>query len=429
MVADLLQLPEHREDGSPAVEPALVLLDPRHPAVDRRAVEARLLDGEAARDLRDRDRRQVELDLGRVLRASEHERPHERAEPLERVGVPSELDRAGERPLERLAGAEQARVDEVHDRPELSEAVLDRCPREGERTATRDAPERAMSLRPWVLRVLRLVEDQPVPLDLRQRVDVPGRDVVRGHDDVALLRGGDEGAADEPARPVMQVHAQPRREARDLACPLLCDAHRGDDERRRKRMLDAVTLRHQGCDRLHGLPEAHVVGEDPADPQVAEEAEPPVPALLEAEQVVTHPLGSGEWAIAPVVGTGQERVEVCVEPDLAELDTRLVGLEARDGPDELHHSGRRASPLEEAERALDVRCPERVPASAEADQRLLRGSELGELLVRQLDVADREPPVERRDRIARQEPARRHRSALCHQVDSHPARGRDPGAR
>ena len=210
VVADLLQLPEHREDGSPPVEPALVLLDPRHPAVDRRAVEARLLDGEPARDLRDRDRRQVELDLGCVLRAPEHERPHERAEPLERVGVASELDRAGERPLEGLAGAEQARVDEIHDRPELSEAVLDRCPREGERTATRDAPERAMSLRPRVLRVLRLVEEQPVPLDLRQRVDVSGRDVVRGHDDVALARGGDEGGADEPARPVMQVHAQPR---------------------------------------------------------------------------------------------------------------------------------------------------------------------------------------------------------------------------
>ena len=70
-----------------------------------------------------------------------------------------------------------------------------------------------------------------------------------------------------------------------------------------------------------------------------------------------------------------------------------------------------------------------MPAPAEADQRLLRGRELGELLVRQLDIADREPPVERRDRIARQEPARRHRSAGRHQVDAHPARGRDPCAR
>src|SRR4029453_10875883 len=105
----------------------------------------------------------------------------------------------------------------------------------------------------------------------------------------------------------------------------------------------------------------------------------------------------GEWPVSPVVGPGEQGVEVGVEPDLSELDTRLIGLEARNGPDELHHPGRRASPFEEAERALDIRCPQRVPAPAEADQRLLRGGELRELLVGQLDIADREPPVERRD--------------------------------
>ena len=78
MVAQLLELPEHRQHRPAPVEPALVLLDPRHPAVDRRPVEAGLLDGEPARDLGDRDRRQVELDLGRVLRAAEHERPDDR---------------------------------------------------------------------------------------------------------------------------------------------------------------------------------------------------------------------------------------------------------------------------------------------------------------------------------------------------------------
>ena len=109
MVADLLQLAEHREHGAAPIEPPLVLLDPRHPAIDGRPVQAGLLDREQARHLRDRDRREVELHLGRVLRSPEHERADERAEALERVRVAAVLDRAGERPLERLVRARAGR--------------------------------------------------------------------------------------------------------------------------------------------------------------------------------------------------------------------------------------------------------------------------------------------------------------------------------
>ena len=48
VVADLLQLAEHREHGAAPAEAVLVRLDPRQPAVDRRAVEARLLDRQPA---------------------------------------------------------------------------------------------------------------------------------------------------------------------------------------------------------------------------------------------------------------------------------------------------------------------------------------------------------------------------------------------
>ena len=185
MVADLLELTEHREHGSAAVERPLVLLDARHPAVDGRGVEARLLDREVARHLRDRDRRQLEIHLRRILRASQHERPDERPESLQRRCVAPRLDRAGERPFERLPRAEQAGVDEVHDRPELAEPVLDRRPGERERPPPRDPPQRAMTLRPRILRVLCLVEQQPVPLDPREQLHVPRRDVVRGDHDVA----------------------------------------------------------------------------------------------------------------------------------------------------------------------------------------------------------------------------------------------------
>ena len=54
VVADLLQLAQHREHGAAAAEAAFVLLDPRHPAVDGRPVEARLLEREPAVLLRRR---------------------------------------------------------------------------------------------------------------------------------------------------------------------------------------------------------------------------------------------------------------------------------------------------------------------------------------------------------------------------------------
>ena len=116
-----------------------------------------------------------------------------------------------------------------------------------------------------------------------------------------------------------------------------------------------------------------------------------------------------ERPVAALARVGEQLVERGVEPDLAELDARLVGLEPGGGARELDHADRPLAALEEAQGALDLGGPERVPASAQADERLLRGGELGELLGGQLDVPDREPPVERRDRLAGQDAARRRR--------------------
>jgi hypothetical protein len=98
-----------------------------------------LLGGEQAVVLDRRDRRQVELDLGIVLLAAQDERPHDRAQPLERVRVVVELDRLDERAVEPLARPEQSRVEQVHDRPQLAEVVLDR--RAGHRNAAARAQE------------------------------------------------------------------------------------------------------------------------------------------------------------------------------------------------------------------------------------------------------------------------------------------------
>ena len=59
---------------------------------------------------------------GVVLRAPQDERPHDAAQPLERLLVAVRLDRPRERAVEPLARAEQPRVDDVHDRPQLARA-------------------------------------------------------------------------------------------------------------------------------------------------------------------------------------------------------------------------------------------------------------------------------------------------------------------
>ena len=117
-----------------------------------------------------------------------------------------------------------------------------------------------------------------------------------------------------------------------------------------------------------------------------------------------------------------------IERHLAELEPRLVGLEAGDGADELDDPGARAAAFEEAQRSLDVGLAERVPAAGDPDERLLRGGELGELLVRERDVADREPPVEACERRRREQSARAvAASARRAQVDAQAARLAQPG--
>ena len=373
---------------------------------------------------------QLELDLGRVLLAAEDERLDDRAQPFERVLVAGQLDRPGEGALEPLARAEQPRVDDVHDRPELAEPVLDRRAGHRELPPRGQPPERPGALGGRVLDVLRLVEEQPVPGDPGEGGRVARGDVVGGDDHVTLGRQGDEPRPREPADTVMEVNPQRGREPLDLGAPLADDAHRADDERRpellRRRFL---ALGDEHRDRLHRLPEAHVVGQDPAHPEVAEQPQPAVTALLEREEVELHRGRSGEGAEAPVA-VAQELCQGRVEGHVAELEAGLVCLEPRDRPDELHDPGARPAPLEELQRPLHVGLAERVPAAGHADERLLGGDELGELGLGEGDVADREAPVEAGERRRREEAARPdRRPARRRQVDAEAARSAQPRGR
>ncbi len=72
-----------------------------------------------------------------------------------------------------------------------------------------------------------------------------------------------------------------------------------------------------------------------------------------------------------------------------------------------------------------------MPAAGDADERLLRRGEVGELLLAEDDVADGELPVERRERGRREQAARTDGDAAARrgQVDPQLARRAQPGAR
>ena len=223
VVAHLLQVAEHREHRTSSTEAVLVRLDAREPSIDRCLIQARL---QLAVVLLDADRRQVELHFRLVLRTAQDERAHDCAQPLERCLVLLDLDRLREDPVEPLARAEQARVEDVHDRPQLVQPVLDRRARHRDATTRRQHAQRTRALRLRVLHVLRLVHQQSVPLDLREDIHVARRDVIRRDDDVHLAHLAQQLVVREPIAPVMQMHAQLRREAMHLRDPLPRDAHR-----------------------------------------------------------------------------------------------------------------------------------------------------------------------------------------------------------
>ena len=237
-------------------------------------------------------------------------------------------------------------------------------------------------------------------MDELQRLDVARRDVVRRDHDVGRPRALDERVAREPVGAVVQVDAQRRREPLDLVHPLARDAHRADDERRAERVgAVLLPLRHDHRDRLHGLPEPHVVGEHAADPEVAEEAKPAVPCLLERVQLVLHPRRCRKRLEARVAV--EHSCEALVERHLAELEPVVVDREPRGRADEVDHVAARAPLDEEAERAVDVVAAEHLPPALGVDERRPLRREPPQLLLVEPELADAELPVEVREQARR----------------------------
>ncbi len=216
---------------------------------------------------------------------------------------------------------------------------------------------------------------------------------------------------------MVEVNAERRSESLDLPCPLSGDAHRTDDECGAERLVtELLALGGEHRDRLNGLAEAHVVGEDRTDPEVAEEPQPAVPACLEREEGKRHRRRRGQRLEAPFVSAREERAEAVVERDLAQLEPRVLDLDSRDRADEID-DGSLAAAIEELQRPLDLGAAQGVPAALDPDQRLLGGCELDELLLGERRIPDRELPVEPCECFRPEKSARAVGHARCDQVD------------
>ena len=171
--------------------------------------------------------------------------------------------------------------DEVEDRPDLAEAVLDGRAAERQPPVGPEALGGARRGAQRVLDLLRLVDDDVAPVDLLEHLLVAAEERVARHDHVGVL----ELVLPLPALgAVPERVAQRRGEAVHLAQPVGHDARRRHDERLEGLAL-ALDLRVLGLhgeqqrERLHGLAEAHVVGENAAAADLVEKPEP-VKALL-----------------------------------------------------------------------------------------------------------------------------------------------------
>ena len=132
-----------------------------------------------------------------------------------------------------------------------------------------------------VLDLLRLVDDHVAPRDLLQHLFVPAEKRVARDHHVGVL---ELVLALLPLGAVPERVAQRRRELVDLAQPVGDHARRRHDERLEGLALAfdlrvLVLHREKQRQRLHGLAEPHVVGQDAAGPDLVQEPEP-LEALL-----------------------------------------------------------------------------------------------------------------------------------------------------
>ena len=217
----------------------------------------------------------------------------------------------------------------------------------------------------------------------------------------------------------MQHHLQRRGEAADLLLPVAEHRRRADDQRRHRPLVCGRALLYvqQVGDQLHRLAEAHVVGETGAEPELAQEAQPGVSVLLVGAELRPQPGGHGELRLLRLLRQlADQPRQMLVQLDLqtnaalpvgirlfvlfplgvpiafSSQQMQLENLLEREALASVHGGHRPANLRQQRRIELD-------PLAAEAHEPGAPGDQLGELRLRQVDVADGDPPVEVDQRV------------------------------
>src|SRR5450759_2520666 len=388
VIADLFEAQEEEQDLRLAAAPVRPP-NPREQRTRRRAVERRLLAREADELLRLDFFGKIGDDARVGLGPAQEERAGHVAQARRRGRVVVPFDGEGEVPPEGLVRAEKARVEEIEDRLQLGEAVLDGCAGEGRAPVRAERARRARLCGGWVLHVLRLVERQVLPRDARQERTVPVRERIRRDEEVHLFEQVLERFSARPTRAVVHDDAQPRGEALCLAHPVLRHGGRTDEKRRADAFSGLARGQERG-EKLDRFAETHVVGEAGAKTAREQEAQPPDAAHLIGTQRAREAVRSGEARDLAPRGV---RVEETPDPIFAShgVDEHVVpfAVEPTREAQQLAECRATAGPaVEEASRLLQILLVEENPLTLDLNEGNLPGGEVLEFLGGQERVAD-----------------------------------------
>ena len=173
---------------------------------------------------------------------------------------------------------------EFEQRAQVPQGVLQRGTGEEEPRARPQGTERGRTLGTSVLDVLGLVRHHARELYPGEKLLVAGEGAVAGDQEIGprQFSGGRQAAG-----AVMHRHAQARGEPRGLPAPVLEQRGGTDDERRADRCRVRAMGRGEEGERLQGLPQAHLVREDPAEALAVQVPQPRHPEpLVRAQQRV-----------------------------------------------------------------------------------------------------------------------------------------------
>ena len=128
-------------------------------------------------------------------------------------------------------GSEVSRHEEVEERPEFKDVVLDWSSAQDETVVALQLLHRTRQLRLAVPNDVTFIKDDEVPLDLREEVDVVANDFVRRNQQVVLLRATLQSLAlGRCARVQQRVQVLPVNKTFDFEEPVTGYCWRTDDE-------------------------------------------------------------------------------------------------------------------------------------------------------------------------------------------------------